>query len=228
MPPVPAEGERRQLIPAGLAQMQRTQNSLGSALRPPGLLDTNPKLFSLRGGVHLFDPSTSKNQTQQRTMYRPEQMKMGSLGSISSANQSEADRPAGVPLECAERAKGTDLGADPDLLSPRGLPPHLVLEHAFSAITPNDLNHDLNYDVDFSADQKKQNMTLSQIRTNEMVGALQQAFGPRFAPIPIDLGPGRLRTGAASEAVVSERASEIDSAQKVDGGSGARAGAQPQ
>ena len=44
--------------------------------------------------MHLFDPSgkSSKNQTKQRTMYKPDQLKMGSLGSITSENLSVAEK----------------------------------------------------------------------------------------------------------------------------------------
>ena len=62
--PVVKDDSNKQLIAPNLVAMQRTQNSLGSHLNPQNLLDTNMKIFSLRGDVHLFDPSTSKNQTK--------------------------------------------------------------------------------------------------------------------------------------------------------------------
>ena len=64
MKPDPKEGGNKQLIASNLAAMQRTQNSLGTNLNPQNLLDTNARIFSLRGDVQLFDPSTSKNQTK--------------------------------------------------------------------------------------------------------------------------------------------------------------------
>ena len=53
----------KQMVTQNLAAMQRTQNSLTN-LNPQNLLDTNMKIYSLRGDVNLFDPSTSKNQTK--------------------------------------------------------------------------------------------------------------------------------------------------------------------
>ena len=234
MQPGSEEGAAKQLVPPSLAQMQRTQNSLASARQPQNLLDTNRGIFSLRGDVHLFDPSTSKNQTQQRTMYAHAPIKMGSLGNISSANLSEAERPAGVqqepgsgPGQAVADLVGAQRTAEPGLPPLVGIPAKQIREHALSAVTPDDKDNDV--EVNFSADQKKENATFDQLRTAEMLGPLQKNFGPRFTHITLEISPRSLPGGTAPESLASGKGSQqFDSAQKVDGKSLAQDDAQLQ